>query len=149
MTGGIYTFHVKVKDSKGRVSVYHKTRSFRGTKQSNICDGALLKGSGDTIYVTQRGLKRNVRNPVTFEAEGYQWGNINVIADSTLSSIPTGQPLLDALADGNLLRGSSSTVYVMEGGQKRHTVDAGTFLACGYGFDAVRTEGERVVEGNR
>ncbi len=139
VTRGIYTFHVKVKDSKGRVSVYHKTRSFRGTKQSNICDGALLKGSSATVYVMKGGLRRHVRNPATFQAEGYLGGNINVIADSTMGSIPKGQPLLDALADGNLLKGSSATVYVMEGGLKRHAVSAEMFLACGYGFGAVRT----------
>ncbi len=30
-------------------------------------------------------------------------------------------------------------MYVMENGRKRHAVSAETFLACGYGSDAVRT----------
>ncbi|HLE82484.1 MAG TPA: hypothetical protein VJA25_14625, partial [Dehalococcoidia bacterium] len=70
----------------------------------------LLKGSASTVYVKLGSLKRAVPNPATFEAEGYRWASVNVIADSVLSSIPEGDPLLNALADGNLLKGSSTTV---------------------------------------
>src|SRR3972149_1492839 len=85
----------------------------------------------------QGGLRRPVPTPVTFWAQGYLWGNIDVIADSSLASIPEGQPLLDALADGNLLKGSAPDVYVTDSGRKRHTVSAQMFLPCGYGWAAV------------
>ena len=52
-------------------------------------------------------------------------------------TIPTGEPLLDALADGNLLKGSGPEVYVMEGGKKRHITSRDSFTACSYGWDAV------------
>ncbi len=86
----------------------------------------------------QGGLKRHIPNPVTFEASGLLWGNVNVIADSALDSIPTGDALLDALADGNLLEGSGPEVYAMEGGAKRHVTSPTVLSDCGYGWDAVR-----------
>ncbi len=134
---GIYTFHVKVKDSKGRVGVYRKKRSFWGTAQTKICSGALLRGSGAKVYVMRRGLKRHIPHPVTFDAQGFLVGHVNVIPDSTLNAIPVGDALLDVLADGNLLKGSGAEVYVMEGGVKRHITSPSVMAACGYGWDAV------------
>ncbi len=84
----------------------------------------------------QGGLKRRIPNPVTFEAQGYQWGNVNRIPDSSLDDIPTGDPLLDALADGNLLKGLGP-VYVMEGGDRRFIPNPDVLIDCGYGWDAV------------
>jgi hypothetical protein len=86
----------------------------------------------------QGGLKRHIPNPVTFEASGLLWGNVNVIADSALNSIPTGDALLDALADGNLLRGTGPEVYVMQGAAKRHVTSPTVLSDCAYGWDAVR-----------
>jgi hypothetical protein len=100
-------------------------------------DGSLLKGSGNAIYVMKGGLKRHVPSGATFEAMGYRWSNVNVVANSVLASIPTGNPLLDVLATGNLLRGSGSAVYVMESGRKRHVAGTSVMSACGYGWDAV------------
>ena len=53
----------------------------------------MLKGSSATVYVMEGGLKRHAVNAETFLACGYQWGNINVIAESTLDAIPSGAPL--------------------------------------------------------
>ncbi len=137
VAGGLYTFHVRVRDSRGRVSVYHDSRTFLGTAQTTPCDGALLEGSGSPVYVVQGGLKRHIPNPVTFEARGFVWGNINHMPDSFVGSVPSGQPLIDALADGNLLTGSGPEVYVMEGGAKRHATSPDALRRCGYGWDAV------------
>jgi hypothetical protein len=102
-----------------------------------LADGALIKGSGGEVYVGQGGLKRHVPNAATFEAYGYHWGNINGVSDSSLDSIPTGEPLLDVLADGNLLAGTGAEVYAMEGGIKRHVSSPAVLADCGYGWDAV------------
>jgi N-acetylmuramoyl-L-alanine amidase len=101
-------------------------------------DGALIKGSRPNIYLVQRGIKRRIPNALTFEANGQHWGNVDVIADSNLLNVPTGEPVLDARADGNLLKGSGPAVYAVEGGRKRHVVSADAMAACGYGWDAVR-----------
>jgi hypothetical protein len=139
VAAGLYTFHVRVRDSRGRVSVYHGSRTFRGTAQAKACDGALLQGSGDAVYVMYGDLKRHIPNRTTFYAQGFLWGNVNHIPASSLNAIATGQPLLDALADGNLLRGTGPEVYVMDSGRKRHITSGASFTACGYGWDAVYT----------
>ena len=106
-------------------------------------DGRLLKGSSTTVYVMRGGLKRAIANPATLEA-GYRWGNLNVMADSALGGIPEGDAVLNVLADGNLLKGSSTTVYVMEGGLRR-AISLTAFLGCGYGFDAVRAVSDGIL----
>ena len=136
---GLYTFHVRVRDSTGRIGVYQDTRSFLGTAPTGVCDGALLRGSAPDVFIAQKGLKRHVVSRQNFIARGFSWDDVLNTSDSFLNSIPTGQPLLDALADGNLLKGSAPDVYVMESGQKRHAVSKEMFLACGYFWDAVMT----------
>lgn len=146
VSDGIYTFHVRVKDSSGRVGVNHETRTFQGTAQAELCDGALLRGSAPAVYLMQRGLRRHVPNPISLEAYGLQWGNINRIADSSLEGIPEGDALLDVLADGNLLRGSSPEVYVMEGGLKRRLTSSDAVINCSYGWDAVYVVPDSLLE---
>src|SRR3990172_2075436 len=107
-------------------------------------DGSLLRGSGASIYVMRGGLRRGIPNPATLEAEGYRRWDINVIAVSTMGGLPEGKPLLSALADGNLLKGSGATVYVMEGGLRR-AISLETFQGCGYGFDAVRQVSDGIL----
>jgi hypothetical protein len=102
-------------------------------------NGALLHGTDDPVYVMRDGIKRHIPNRVTLEAQGFLWGNINNLPESSLASIPSGDPLLDALADGNLLVGSGPAVYVMQAGIKRHIVSRSAMESCGYGWDAVYT----------
>jgi hypothetical protein len=104
----------------------------------NYPDGTLMQGPGTAIYVMRGGLKRGIRNPVSFEANGFQWGNVNQLPYSVVASIPSGDLLLDALADGNLLTASGRGVYVMEGGLKRLVKNVSVFSQCGYGWDAVQ-----------
>ncbi|KKK74067.1 hypothetical protein LCGC14_2887480, partial [marine sediment metagenome] len=137
VAGGIYTFHVKVKDSSGRVGAYWKSRTFRGTAQSKVCNGALLRGSAPDVFITQRGLKRHVVSRENFIARGFSWSDVMDVSDSFLNSIPTGEPLLSARADGNLLRGRGSGVYVMEAGVRRHITSPSALADCGYGWDAI------------
>ena len=135
---GRYTFHVRVRDSTGRIGAYQDTRSFSGTAPAVLRDGTLVRGGGPEVYVMSGGLKRHIPNPVTFEAQGFLWGDVNLVSSAVVRSIPTGTPLLNALADGNLLKGSGPEVYVMEGGAKRHVINPTVLTDCGYGWDAVR-----------
>jgi len=108
-------------------------------------DGALIKSSGPAVYITQRGLKRQVPNALTFEANALLWGNVDTIADSSLRGVPTGHPVLNVWADGNLLKGSGPAVYVMQGGQKRHVVSSAVLVDCGYGWDEVRSVSDSLL----
>ncbi len=101
-------------------------------------DGALVARNGGGIHLVKRGLKRGIRNPVTFEANGFQWGNVNGLPASVMAAIVSGDPLLDVMADGNLLGATGRGVFVMEGGFKRHIINTAVFSACGYGWDAVQ-----------
>ncbi len=101
-------------------------------------EDTLLRGSGPAVYIVKGGLKRWVPNPATLEYSGFTWANVNIVPDDWIQAIPTGQPLLDALADGGLLLGPDDTVYVMQGAAKRPVAGTDVFAACGYGWDAVR-----------
>ena len=108
-------------------------------------DGLVLKGSSDAIYVAQGGLRRNVLNAASLEAYGHQWGNVEQIDDQELGGIAIGTPLLDVLADGNLLRGSGGATYVMEGRAKRPLTSTGVMDRCGYSEDAVYAISDAVL----
>ncbi len=110
-------------------------------------DGSLLVGGGAAVYVIRGGLKRVVLDPVSFEASGYSWGNIDRVSDSVLASLTTGQPMLDAKADGNLLKGSSAAVFAMQAGARRPISGAGVLDVCGYGPGSIRVVSDVVLEG--
>ena len=101
-------------------------------------DGALVKGSGPWIYLMRGGLKHLVPNPQTFEANRLDWAGVLTLHDLTLLAIPEGQPLLNVLADGNILRGSGTALYMMHGGAKRHITSTSVLSSCGYGIDAIQ-----------
>lgn len=100
--------------------------------------GSLLRGSGSVVYVVQHGIKRFVPNGVTFEANGYRWGDINPIRQGSLALIREGVPMLNVLSSGNLLRGSGPALYVTDNGTRRYITSLNAMAACGYGSDAVR-----------
>jgi len=61
----------------------------------------------------QVGLKSHIPNPATLGALGFLWGNVNQVPDSTLDFIPTGEAILDVLAEGSLLAGGAQA-YALE-----------------------------------
>ena len=80
-----------------------------GVNLSVFGDGSLIRGSGPAIYYMSSGIKRHIPNGPTFEAYHLNWGAVASVDDARLNAIPTGRPLLDVLADGNLLRGAVRT----------------------------------------
>jgi len=55
---------------------------------------SLLAGSGPAIYaIDANGQRRHIPNPEAFAACGYLWGNVDVVADSTLQHVSEGPPL--------------------------------------------------------
>jgi len=104
-----------------------------------VPSGTLLRGSAPDVFIVQKGLKRHLVSLENFLARGFSGSHVLYVSDSFLNSIPTGQPLLDALAGGNLLKSTAPDVYVIEAGQKRHAVSREVFLGCGYYWDAIFT----------
>ncbi|MEX1254156.1 MAG: hypothetical protein WEE64_07435, partial [Dehalococcoidia bacterium] len=78
-------------------------------------------------------------NGITFEANGYRWGDINPLRQGSLALIPGGEPVLNSLSTGNLLRGSGLATYVTDNGTRRYVTNLNAMLQCGYGGDAVRS----------
>ncbi len=97
--------------------------------------GSLL-AFGGKVYLVVSGVKRHVPNPPTFEAARLSW---SAIAPLQQDLLPTGKPLLDAVATGRLIRppGGEVPVYVMDGGQKRHITGPAVLDACAYSWAAV------------
>lgn len=58
-------------------------------------DDTLIQGTGNPVYVMSGGNKRYVADNV-FATCGFQHGNVNEIADSTLNGIPSGSALTTA-----------------------------------------------------
>ncbi|MBI3934097.1 MAG: hypothetical protein HY316_05350, partial [Acidobacteria bacterium] len=96
-------------------------------------EGTLLADSSST-YVMRGGYKRLIPNRTTLEAQGFSASDIISVPDSLPPTIPTGDPLLNARADGNLLKGTGSAVYVMQDGLKRHVTSPAVMAACEYGW---------------
>lgn len=104
---------------------------------SGSAEGSLVYGSDGKVYVIRGGLKRYIPNPATFAVNGFSWANAFLVPDSWLAALPSGDPLLDVLADGNLPYGPDGRVFAMQANTKRWITSAETFQACGYGWDAI------------
>src|SRR5260221_3567675 len=62
----------------------------------------------------ERGQRRWIPDPATFNCMGLNAGAVQAIADSEWKQIPQGAPY-PSRADGALLQGSGPQVYVMAG----------------------------------
>jgi dolichol-phosphate mannosyltransferase len=104
-------------------------------------DGALVKGSKDTIYVIEHGQKRAILSLQIFNQFGYQWKDVITIPDSVLNEIENGRDLslTDNYPDGTLIKGTSNPIYLLENGQKRWFPSPQTFLSWGYQWRQVIT----------
>ena len=96
-------------------------------------DSTLLKElSNPTVYVVYGGAKFGIPSPEVFNALGFSWGNIRVVPDGALASVP------NIPRDGTLLRGQpSNTLHLVYGGTQFLVtlVDCQTMgLNCTTGF---------------
>jgi hypothetical protein len=56
-------------------------------------NGTLIKGSGQDVYVMENGVRRLIPDLETFNAMGFNSGNIISVDDQKLGSIPLGIPI--------------------------------------------------------
>ncbi|AGY57335.1 S-layer homology domain-containing protein [Gloeobacter kilaueensis] len=61
--------------------------------QPFFADGALVRGSGPTIYQIENGRRRAIPDPQTLQALGYNFNQVKKISDSQLNAIPLGAPV--------------------------------------------------------
>lgn len=106
---------------------------------SVLADGTLLKGSAGDTYAMSSGSKRLVGSALVMSACGYNAAAAYLLSQERLDLIPDTVPLVappcPRLTPGEdrLIKGaSSSAIYVMSGGLKRHVPDPATLTANGF-----------------
>ncbi|MEW6374259.1 MAG: hypothetical protein AB1502_00515 [Thermodesulfobacteriota bacterium] len=62
-------------------------------QSSSFPDGTLIKGSGPDIYLIQNGVRRLIPDTATFNAMGFNWGNVINVDDQKLGDVPLGIPM--------------------------------------------------------
>lgn len=100
-------------------------------------NGTLIKASGPEVDRMQSGYRRWIPDPTTFSCMGLDWNMVKTIPDSVWQQIPAGRAY-PSRANGTLLQGSSSAVYVMNGCLRHWIPDAATFDADGYKWSDVQ-----------
>ena len=113
--------------------------SIFSTPLSMFPDGTLLKASGPEVDMFQGWVgRRHIPDPQTFNYMGLNWGAVQTISDAFWANlIPIGPPF-PSRADGTLLQGSGSEVYVMGNGDRHWIPDPATFDALGYKWSNVQ-----------
>jgi len=103
-----------------------------------LATGRLVRGGGPEVYVMDSGLRRHVTDPEALLACGYGWEGIASLSNSTLASLPEGEPVAGppcprfSPPEGSLLHGSGPPVYVVRGGIRRHIPNVPTFEALSF-----------------
>jgi hypothetical protein len=110
-----------------------------GASTHRFADGELIRQSGtQAIYVIEKGIRRLIPDPETFNARGYSWGAVKDISSEEIRSVPEGQPIPSVksggasthrFADGELIRQSGTqAIYVTEKGIRRLIPDPETLV---------------------
>jgi hypothetical protein len=65
----------------------------RGVSRYALRDGEPLRGSGDAIFVYERGYRRHLPSIAAFLARGLRWEDVRRLPDVVLEAIPVAPPL--------------------------------------------------------
>jgi hypothetical protein len=112
-------------------------------------DGTLLKGSKESVYVIEHGLKCRISSYEVFKQLGYQWKNVMIVPDEALELIKEGLylTLKDRRPEGTLVKGTDNPIYLLQGGQKRWFPSPQAFLSWGYQWSQVITVSDSELAG--
>ena len=102
-------------------------------------EGALLRGSDETIYIIEKECKRPFVSARVFEGLGYRWQNVVQVPDSCLEALKSGCPIATPRThpDGTLLRGSGVTVYLLCSGKRCLIPSKRVFQSWGYRWEQI------------
>lgn len=97
-------------------------------------DGTLLKSKDNpSVYIMDGGKKRTFTSGALFEKLGYKWSNILAIDASEVNAYETGANVI--YSNGTLIRAlGTTTVYLVDNGQKREITSATLLSKLGYNF---------------
>lgn len=104
----------------------------------------LFTAGTSTVYVARSGLKRPIPNVATFNGRGFEWGNLDGLHPQYASSLSAGEPVLNVLTDGQLVKSASTSVFVMDDGARRHIYSASLLTGCGYSWDSIARLGAEI-----
>lgn len=109
-------------------------------------DGSLVKAEGrNRIFVIEDGRRRPIPAASIFEAMGYLWDAVELIAPRELALWQLGDPL--PYPEGTLVRGDGTeAVYVFEEQQLHHITSARLFVALRYVWGAVEVIDADIIE---
>jgi hypothetical protein len=102
-------------------------------------DGALTATSTGALYQVMDGRRHLVTggiNDAVAASYGFSAGEV-LRMNAATAALPEGTPL--GFREGELVKGSSSTVYLISDGTRRGFTSAGIFTGLGYSFSNVRT----------
>ncbi len=105
-------------------------------------DGALVKGSGETVFVVHGVDKKEITSAQLFSRLDYKWSDILTITDEELNYYNLNSPV--KYPSGTLIRQQNeTTVYLTDGDSKRPFPSATVFLGNGYQWSQILAVSEK------
>lgn len=105
-------------------------------------DGALIKGTGETVFVVHGVDKKEITSAQLFLKLGYKWSDIITIGDNELVYYNTNSPM--KYPSGTLIRQQNdAVVYLIDSDNKRPFSSATIFASNGYQWNQVLSVSEK------
>jgi hypothetical protein len=132
-----------------------KLRCVVGEISPQLANGTLVKGSSANVFVVLNNHRHWIPDEATFVAMGYNWGNIHWNSDYELNLLPERSPFPSVApqsgplryANGTLVRGSGTKVYVVLNNYRFWIPDEATFVAMEYKWGNIRSLPDYIVNG--
>lgn len=103
-------------------------------------DRKLMQAEGFAeVFFVEDGIRKHVPNPEVFEANGFDWQNIDVVPPEEFDSIPEDMFEPMPFPDGELVQPEGDpTVYLFDDGERRPIPSPDVLHGMGLDFDDVR-----------
>jgi thermitase len=99
----------------------------------------LVKGSSSAVYWLEGTTKKPIASATAFEGFGFDWNLVETISDPLLNSYSTGNLI------NQTIKGSSSSVYLMDLGIRRPIYSSYVFDQWGFGWDKITSFSDDVL----
>ncbi len=129
-----------LKDNQAQGHPYFLDIKLTPIRDKIRSDGALVRAVGDEkVYLIEEGLRRWITDSATFVAKGYDWNSVVAISVVELGIYGDGKDITGSasMREGSLVMGSTSRVYLIEGGKRRWVRDERTFVSLGYDWGGI------------
>lgn len=111
---------------------------------AGLPEGTVIKVPGDpTVYLVMSGSLQPVPSIAVFRSWHKRFEDVKEIPVLRLQSLPVGPPV--SFAEGTLVKGSGSTVWVISNGQKRGIPSMETFHRHGWSLSSVINANDKEI----